>query len=73
MVDEPDIEGRSAFIWAAGKGADSVIKVYLKHNVDIQQVDSHEGSGIVCKEKDALFDKVKSLVDLNCDTCSLIH
>lgn len=72
-MDEPDIEGRSAFIWAAGKGADNVIKVYLKHNVDIQQVDSHEGSGIVCKEKDALFDKVKSLVDQNCDTCSLIH
>lgn len=71
-MDEPDIEGRSAFIWAAGKGADNVIKVYLKHNVDIQQVDSHEGSGIVCKEKDALFDKVKSLVDQNCDTCSLI-
>ena len=72
-MDEPDIEGRSAFIWAAGKGADNVIKVYLKHNVDIQQVDSHEGSGIVCKEKDTLFDKVKSLVDQNCDTCSLIH
>ena len=72
-MDEPDIEGRSAFIWAAGKGADNVIKVYLKHNVDIQQVDSHEGSGIVCKDKDALFDKVKSQVDQNCDTCSLIH
>lgn len=46
VVDEPDIEGRSAFIWAAGKGADNVIKVYLKHNVDIQQVDSHEGTGM---------------------------
>lgn len=45
-MDEPDIEGRSAFIWAAGKGADNVIKVYLKHNVDIQQVDSHEGTGM---------------------------
>lgn len=71
-MDEPDIEGRSAFIWAAGKGADNVIKVYLKHNVDIQQVDSHEGSGIVCQEKDALFDMNKFLVDQNCDTCSLI-
>jgi inversin len=46
VVDEPDIEGRSAFIWAAGKGADEVIRVYLKHNVDIQQVDSHEGTGV---------------------------
>jgi inversin len=45
VTDEADVEGRTAFMWAAGKGADQVISVFIKHNVDIQQVDKNGGSG----------------------------
>ena len=45
MTDEPDNEGRTAFMWASGKGADNVIAVFMKHNVEIQQVDKNGGSG----------------------------
>lgn len=44
-TDEADLEGRTAFMWAAGKGADDVIKVFLAHNVDIQQEDKTGGTG----------------------------
>lgn len=45
VTDEPDIDGRTAFVWAAGKGADDVIEVWMKHGVDIQQVDKTGGTG----------------------------
>ena len=45
VVDEPDVEGRSAFMWAGGKGADNVIIVFLRYDVDIQQVDKNGGTG----------------------------
>ena len=47
VTDEADVEGRTAFMWAAGKGADQVISVFIKHNVDIQQVDKNGGSGML--------------------------
>ena len=47
VIDEPDVEGRTAFMWAAGKGADNVILVFIKHNVDIQQVDKNGGTGLL--------------------------
>ena len=51
VTDEPDLEGRTAFMWAAGKGADQVISAFIKHNVEIQQQDNNGGTGkneIVC-------------------------
>ena len=45
VVDYPDMADRSAFMWAAGKGADDVITVFHKNNVDIQQRDKSEGTG----------------------------
>ena len=33
-------------MWASGKGADNVIAVFMRHNVDIQQVDKNGGSGM---------------------------
>ena len=47
VTDEPDNEGRTAFMWASGKGADNVIAVFMRHNVDIQQVDKNGGSGML--------------------------
>ena len=46
VTDEPDNEGRTAFMWASGKGADNVIAMFIKHNYDIQQVDKNGGSGV---------------------------
>lgn len=43
--DEADIEGRTAFMWAAGKGADDVIKTFIKHGVDMHHTDKNGGTG----------------------------
>ena len=45
--DEPDLEGRTAFMWAAGKGSDDVIKTVLelKENLDINMADKYGGTG----------------------------
>ena len=48
VTDETDVDGRSAFMWAAGKGADHVVAIFIKHNVDIQQVDKNGGTGRWC-------------------------
>ena len=45
MEDEPEINGRTAFIWAAGKGANNAIKVFIKHNVDMLNADKNGGTG----------------------------
>ncbi|KAI5620838.1 inversin isoform X1 [Silurus asotus] len=46
--DEPDLEGRTAFMWAAGKGSDDVIKVMLelKHDMDINMADKYGGTAL---------------------------
>ena len=43
--DEPDIEGRTALMWAAGKGADDVIRMFIRHKADINQADKNGGTG----------------------------
>ena len=43
--DEADLEGRTAFLWAAGKGADDVIKTFVCHGVDMHHTDKNGGSG----------------------------
>nr|KAG5709865.1 hypothetical protein BaRGS_032689 [Batillaria attramentaria] len=45
--DEPDLEGRTAFMWAAGKGADNVLRVFFHHSVDVQQEDKTGGTATV--------------------------
>ncbi|XP_062841390.1 inversin [Trichomycterus rosablanca] len=46
--DEPDLEGRTAFMWAAGKGSDDVIKIMLelKHDLDINMADKYGGTAL---------------------------
>ncbi|KAK7501506.1 hypothetical protein BaRGS_00007310 [Batillaria attramentaria] len=44
--DEPDLEGRTAFMWAAGKGADNVLRVFFHHSVDVQQEDKTGGTAL---------------------------
>ena len=45
LKDEPDIEGRTAFMWAAGKGADNVIKKFIEYGMDIHCTDKNGGTG----------------------------
>lgn len=45
VKDEPDIEGRTAFMWAAGKGADEVIQTFINYGADIHQTDKNGGMG----------------------------
>lgn len=47
VKDEPDLEGRTAFMWAAGKGSDDVIRTMLAltPNIDINMADKYGGTG----------------------------
>ncbi|XP_043921544.1 inversin [Protopterus annectens] len=48
VKDDPDLEGRTAFMWAAGKGSDDVIKTMLslKSDIDINMSDKYGGSAL---------------------------
>ncbi len=46
VQDTPDIDGRTAFMWAAGKGANKVLKMFIKHGVDMHNADKNGGTGI---------------------------
>lgn len=47
VKDEPDLEGRTAFMWAAGKGSDDVIctMLALTPHIDINMADKYGGTG----------------------------
>lgn len=47
VKDEPDLEGRTAFMWAAGKGSDDVIRTMLSltPHIDINMADKYGGTG----------------------------
>ena len=44
ITDEPDLEGRTALMWAASKGADEAIATWVRHNPDLQQTDKNGGT-----------------------------
>ncbi|XP_039593424.1 inversin isoform X2 [Polypterus senegalus] len=48
VKDDPDLEGRTAFMWAAGKGSDDVIRVMLslKPDLDINMADKYGGTAL---------------------------
>lgn len=45
ITDEPDLERRTALMWAAGKGADDVIKVMMQYGGDIDATDNTGATG----------------------------
>jgi ankyrin repeat protein len=45
VKDEPDNEGRTAFLWAAGNGANAVISRFIEHGVDLLQMDKTGATG----------------------------
>ncbi|XP_041104124.1 inversin isoform X2 [Polyodon spathula] len=48
VKDDPDLEGRTAFMWAAGKGSDEVIRtmLHLKSDIDINVADKYGGTAL---------------------------
>ncbi|KAG7470029.1 hypothetical protein MATL_G00135180 [Megalops atlanticus] len=48
VKDDPDLEGRTAFMWAAGKGSDDVIRTMLdlKPDIDINMADKYGGTAL---------------------------
>ncbi|KAJ8371550.1 hypothetical protein AAFF_G00307300 [Aldrovandia affinis] len=48
VQDDPDLEGRTAFMWAAGKGSDDVIRTMLdlKADIDINMADKYGGTAL---------------------------
>ena len=62
LTDEPDLEGRTAFMWAAGTGADDVIRASLSAGVDIQQEDKTGGTG----------DDEQKMLQVLCDKIQLV-
>ena len=45
LKDEQDLEGRTAFLWAAAQGAEDVIATFNRFTVDLQQTDKTGGTG----------------------------
>lgn len=45
--DDSDLEGRTSFMWAAGKGSNDVIQIMLKLKLvtDINMADKYGGTG----------------------------
>ncbi|XP_069769680.1 inversin isoform X3 [Narcine bancroftii] len=48
VKDDPDLEGRTAFMWAAGKGSDDVLQTMLKvkSDIDINMADKYGGTAL---------------------------
>ncbi|ELV12318.1 Inversin [Tupaia chinensis] len=47
VKDDSDLEGRTSFMWAAGKGSDDVLRTMLslKSDIDINMADKYGGTG----------------------------
>ncbi|XP_048464188.1 inversin [Rhincodon typus] len=57
VKDDPDLEGRTAFMWAAGKGSDDVLRTMLrvKSDIDINMADKYGGTVKLSDETPQLF------------------
>lgn len=56
VKDDSDLEGRTSFMWAAGKGSDDVIRMMLalKLDIDINMTDKYAGTGKILYNKEPL-------------------
>lgn len=71
VKDDSDLEGRTSFMWAAGKGSDDVIRTMLtlKLDIDINMTDKYAGTGKMLYGKEQLdvssycdFHQIKKIV-----------
>uniref|UniRef100_A0A3Q3VPY0 Inversin n=1 Tax=Mola mola TaxID=94237 RepID=A0A3Q3VPY0_MOLML len=65
VKDEPDLEGRTAFMWAAGKGSDDVIRTMLAltPHIDINMADKYGGTALHAASLSDHVSTVKLLLD----------
>uniref|UniRef100_A0A7N6FF38 Inversin n=1 Tax=Anabas testudineus TaxID=64144 RepID=A0A7N6FF38_ANATE len=65
VKDEPDLEGRTAFMWAAGKGSDDVIctMLALTPHIDINMADKYGGTALHAASLSGHVSTVKLLLE----------
>ncbi|XP_030014479.1 inversin isoform X2 [Sphaeramia orbicularis] len=65
VKDEPDLEGRTAFMWAAGKGSNDVIRTMLAltPNLDINMADKYGGTALHAASLSGHVSTVKLLLE----------
>ncbi|XP_013860192.1 inversin [Austrofundulus limnaeus] len=65
VKDEPDLEGRTAFMWAAGKGSDDVIRTMLAlvPRIDTNMADKYGGTALHAASLSGHVSTVKLLLE----------
>ncbi|XP_035529073.1 inversin [Morone saxatilis] len=65
VKDEPDLEGRTAFMWAAGKGSNDVISTMLAltPHIDINMADKYGGTALHAASLSGHVSTVKLLLE----------
>ncbi|XP_068614259.1 inversin [Brachionichthys hirsutus] len=65
VKDDPDLEGRTAFMWAAGKGSDDVIRTMLAQipHIDINMSDKYGGTALHAASLSGHVGTVKLLLE----------
>uniref|UniRef100_A0A4W3JGN8 Inversin n=1 Tax=Callorhinchus milii TaxID=7868 RepID=A0A4W3JGN8_CALMI len=65
VKDDPDLEGRTAFMWAAGKGSDDVMRTMLrlKSDIDINISDKYGGTALHAAALSGHVSTVKLLLE----------
>ncbi|KFO19074.1 Inversin [Fukomys damarensis] len=65
VKDDPDLEGRTTFMWAAGKGSDDVLRTMLslKSDIDINMADKYGGTALHAAALSGHVSTVKLLLE----------
>uniref|UniRef100_K7G2Z6 Inversin n=1 Tax=Pelodiscus sinensis TaxID=13735 RepID=K7G2Z6_PELSI len=65
VKDDSDLEGRTSFMWAAGKGSDDVIRTMLnlKLDIDINMADKYAGTALHAAALSGHVNTVKLLLE----------
>ncbi|XP_075416338.1 inversin isoform X2 [Tenrec ecaudatus] len=67
VKDDPDLEGRTPFMWAAGKGSNDVLQAMLslKSDMDIDMADTYGGTALHAAALSGRVSTVKLLLENN--------
>ncbi|XP_030685700.1 inversin isoform X4 [Globicephala melas] len=67
VKDDSDLEGRTSFMWAAGKGSDDVLRTMLslKSDIDINMADKYGGTALHAAALSGHVSTVKLLLENN--------
>ncbi|XP_056186410.1 inversin isoform X7 [Falco biarmicus] len=73
VKDDSDLEGRTSFMWAAGKGSDDVIRTMLtlKLDIDINMTDKYAGTALHAAALSGHVSTVKLLLEYNAQVDAL--